>query len=147
MGTQVGPISDFPTSKGAYAEKNISPRCSNAAFKFALENLNLQPQLRDTFFKLMAFDTLTFDYAITDPDDDTLNTTFTSLQNIENSFFNFPKTQWGVAKTTTRFSWSPGCVHVGKDTFVIKADVQDRGCPDFKSNTGYIKIVVTPPPV
>ncbi len=147
MGTQVGPISDFPTSKGAYAEKNISPRCSNAAFKFALENLNLQPQLRDTFFKLMAFDTVTFDYTITDPDDDTLNVQFTSLQNVEKSFFKFPSTQWGVAKTVTNFSWSPKCIHVGQDTFVIKADVQDRGCPDFKTNTGYIKIVVTPPPV
>ena len=43
MGDQVGPISDFPTTPGAFAEKNISPRCSNAAFKFALEHLNLKP--------------------------------------------------------------------------------------------------------
>ena len=147
MGNQVGPISDFPTTKGAYAEKNISPRCSNAAFKFAVENLNRKPELRDTFFTIMAFDTLLFDYTITDPDDDTINTVFTSLQNIEKDFIRFPATEHGVAKSVSNFKWSPKCVHAGKDTFVINAEVRDRGCPDFKSNSGKIKILVTPPPV
>ncbi|MFM9945737.1 MAG: gliding motility-associated C-terminal domain-containing protein [Bacteroidia bacterium] len=144
---QVGPISDFPTSDSAFAPKNLSPRCSNAAFKFALENLNLRPRLKDTFFTIRAFDTLLFDYTINDPDDDTLNVVFTSLQNIGNTFLKFPKTDYGVGKTLSKFAWSPGCQHVGMDTFLIRADVHDRGCPDFKSNTGFIKILVTPPPV
>ncbi len=147
MDGQVGPLSDFPTTTGAFAEKNISPRCSNAAFKFALENLNKPPQLKDTFFKVMAFDTLVFNYTISDPDDDTINTVFTSLQNLENQFILFPKTQYGVAKSISTFSWSPKCQDASGDTFTIKADVSDRGCPDFKSNSGKIRIVVTPPPI
>ncbi len=142
-----GPVSDFPTTAGVYAEKNVSPRCSNAAFKFALENLNAKPELRDTFFTVRAFDTLSFNYTITDPDNDTINTVFQSLQGVENSFIQFSKTAYGIGKSVSDFSWSPGCQHVDKDTFTIKADVHDRGCPDFKSNTGYIKIKVTPPPV
>ncbi len=147
MGNQVGPISDFPTTPGAFAEKNISPRCSNAAFKFALENLNLKPVLRDTFFELTAFDTLNFNYAVSDPDEDTINTVFSSMQNIEADFFQFPKKAYGVGKSVSNFSWSPKCKHVTKDTFVIKAEVKDRGCPDFKTNSAKIKILVHPPPV
>lgn len=142
-----GMISDFPTSDSAYARKNISPRCSNAAFKFAAENLNFRPELKDTFFTIRAFDTLSFDYTITDPDEDTINTVFTSLQNVGKDFLQFPTTAYGVAKSVSNFSWSPECIHVNKDTFVIRADVKDRGCPDYKTNTGYIKILVTPPPV
>ncbi len=147
MDGQVGPLSDFPTTSGAFAEKNLSPRCSNAAFKFALENLNKPPQLKDTFFSIMAFDTLRFSYTIADPDDDTINTVFTSLQNLESQFIAFPKNEAGVAKSISTFSWSPKCTHANGDTFTIRANVSDRGCPDFKSNVGYIKIVVTPPPV
>jgi hypothetical protein len=147
MGRQVGPISDFPTTADSYAPRNISPRCSNAAFKFALENLNLRPELEDTFYSIRAFDTLNFEYTISDPDDDTINTVFKSLQNMEKDFLNFPTTEHGVGKSITSFSFSPRCVHVGQDTFVIQADVKDRGCPDYKTNRGFIKIVVTPPPV
>jgi gliding motility-associated-like protein len=152
LANQVGPISDFPTTKGTFAEKNISPRCSNAAFKFALENLNLQPQLRDTFFEVMAFDTLNFDFTISDPDDDTINTQFSSKQGIEHDFIQFPKLNQSVASYTARFSWRPGCNHAylastGKDTFSINATVNDRGCPDFQSNSAVIRIKVLPPPV
>lgn len=147
MGNQVGPLSDFPTSKGAFAEKNVSPRCSNAAFKFALENLNAQPELKDTFFKVMAFDTLDFDYTVADPDDDTINTYYTFQQSVASSFYKYPIAVQGIAKSVSKFSWSPQCIHVTKDTFVIRADVNDRGCPDFKSNFAHIKILVIPPPV
>ena len=144
---QVGPISDFPTTSGAFAPKNLSPRCSNAAFKFALENLNLKPELKDTFFKITVLDTLDFDYSITDPDDDTLNATFTSLQNIDGDFNLYPKNEHGVAKIVSKFIFVPKCKHAVKDTFVIDAYVKDRGCPDFRSNSAKIKFVVLPPPV
>lgn len=144
---QTGPISDFPTTSGVFAEKNLSPRCSNAAFKFALENLNLKPELRDTFFKLTVFDTLDFDYTITDPDDDTLNVDFKSTQSIEKDFQTFTKTDNGVAKTVSNFKWIPLCRHISTDTIIIKANAKDRGCPDYKTNSAFIKIMVMPPPV
>ena len=144
---QKGPLSDFPVTKGAYAEKNISPRCSNAAFKFALENLNTEPQLKDTFFEMTAFDTLNFDYSISDPDEDTITTQFNCDNTLKTQFATFPNPGLGIGKSVSSFSWSPTCVHVGKDTFRIIVDVQDRGCPEFKTNTGLIKIKVNPPPV
>lgn len=147
QGMQVGPLSDFPTSKGAFAEVNISPRCSNAAFKFSVENLNLKPELKDTFFEVMAFDTLMFDYSISDPDEDTINIKFSAVQNIQNLFLNFPAPSQIVSSGTSRFAWSPNCSHLTQDTFRINAEAHDRGCPDFKFNSAQIKIKVLPPPV
>ncbi|MCC6722397.1 MAG: gliding motility-associated C-terminal domain-containing protein [Bacteroidia bacterium] len=144
---QVGPISDFPTSIGVFAEKNLSPRCSNAAFKFALENLNLKPELRDTFFKITVFDTLNFDYSIYDPDDDTLNSSYTTSNNIEKDFLSFPNNVQGVSKITSKFFWIPQCRHASSDTLIINANVKDRGCPDYKTNSAKIKILVLPPSV
>jgi len=152
LGTQVGPISDFPTTTGSFAEKNVSPRCSNAAFKFGLENLNKPPELRDTFFQVMAFDTLSFDFTVTDPDDDLINTQFTSVQGIEKDFMQFSATNQALASSTSRFIWSPGCKHAylassGNDTFTINVIATDKGCPDIKSNSAIIRIKVLPPPV
>ncbi|NUM32053.1 MAG: gliding motility-associated C-terminal domain-containing protein [Bacteroidetes bacterium] len=144
---QKGPISDFPTSSGVFAEKNLSPRCSNAAFKFALENLNLKPELRDTFFKITVFDTLNFDYTVTDPDDDTLNIDFSALPQIIDDFKTFPTKVFGVAKSISKFTWIPNCSHLSSDTFEINCFAKDRGCPDYKTNTARIKILVEPPPV
>lgn len=147
QGNQVGPISDFPTSAGAYSEKNFSPRCSNAAFKFAVENLNLKPELKDTFFSVTAFDTLLFEYTVSDPDEDTLNIAYNMAQAVKNSFLKFPSPVQVVASGKSTFEWSPGCAHVIPDTFVIDAEAHDRGCPDFKFNSARIKIKVLPPPV
>lgn len=145
QGTQVGPISDFPTSAGAYAEKNISPRCSNAAFKFSVENLNLKPELKDTFFEVGALDTLTFKYTITDPDEDTINVGLHLLDDF-GMILKCPLQYQQEAKVDVDFSWTPKCWHIG-DTLRISVDAKDRGCPDFKSNAAMIKIKVNPPPV
>ncbi|MCB9250910.1 MAG: gliding motility-associated C-terminal domain-containing protein [Flavobacteriales bacterium] len=144
---QPGLISDFPTTPGAYAEFNLSPRCSNAAFKFAVENLNLPPILEDTLFVITAFDTLDFEYMISDPDEDTMNVDFIKVSTFSKPFMLFPQSIQGVAAIKTRVAWNPECDDVSSDTFRIRVHAHDRGCPDFQTNSAEIKILVLPPPV
>ena len=139
-------VSDFPTTKGAFSELNPSPRCSNASFKLAFGNLNRPPELRDTLYEVIALDTLSFNYTITDPDDDTINVTFTYPEAIKNSFINRRETFQGETEIITPFTIAPGCEHVG-DTFTIAVYAADRGCPAEKDSVSFFKVVVKPPPV
>lgn len=143
---QTNRVSDFPTTKGAYSELNPSPRCSNASFKLAFGNLNRPPELRDTIYTVTALDTLIFTYTVTDPDDDTINLTFTYPNNIRDAFINPRETFQGETEIDVPFTIAPGCEHVG-DTFTIPVYAADRGCPAEKDSLSFFKIVVNPPPV
>ncbi|MFT5479658.1 MAG: gliding motility-associated-like protein, partial [Bacteroidia bacterium] len=141
-------ISDFPTTKGAFAEKNVSPRCSNAAFKIAFGNLNRPPQLTDTLFTMVAFDTLQFTYNITDPDEDSLFVTLTpdpSLR-LNNKLINFSSKSKSLATWSGNIILTTLCEDVG-DTLTIGVYAIDKGCPSILDSTATIRVVVTPPPV
>ncbi len=139
--------SDFPTTNGSYAPDNLSPRCSNAAFKIAFGNLNRTPQLTDTFFEVRALDELTFDYTITDPDRDTIDVIFIPEDGIADNLIDFDTSATAIENMTQPFRYIPDCDDVTGDTARIKVYVSDRGCPGSKDSFAYIKILVLPPPV
>lgn len=138
-------ISDFPTSKGAYAEKNFSPRCSNAAFKIAFGNLNNAPEPKDTFFEVTALDTIVFDYASTDPDEDSLFVQYFPESGILNNL-QYNARDSGQARVSSAFRFIADCQDVLKDTVEIQVKVRDKGCPDYKDSAATIRIKVNPPP-
>mgnify|MGYP001560805518 CR=1 FL=1 len=139
-------VSDFPTTKGAYAETNPSPRCSNASFKLAFGNLNRKPNLQEEIFTVNALDTLDFLYTVSDPDDDTISLYLTYPVKIKDAFLNRRDFYQEQTQLDADFSVNPGCELVG-DTFTIEAHAFDIGCPASKDSLSRFKVVVTPPPV
>ena len=138
-------ISDFPTTPGAYAEKNVSPRCSNAAFKIAFGNLNRKPQLKDVLYTVQALDTVSFLYQVTDPDDDSLFVSLTPDAQVVPYMVDYKAYSKALEKWTQRLSITAGCDQVG-DTFNIHAYALDKGCPAVLDSSATIRVVVTPPP-
>ena len=57
----------FPTTPGAWSNKNEAKNCNNALFKFDFENLNRKPQAKDSLYNVFANDTLNFDVTVSDP--------------------------------------------------------------------------------
>lgn len=142
---------DFPTTQGAYSRQNNSSNCNNAVFKIDFENLNQAPEVKDTLFTIVAGEFLQFDYTATDADDDSVfieyNSTFLSDTNIKVTKVELvPGRRKGLTTVTNTWVWQSGCEHLGLDTIVIQAIAHDEGCPEFKSDTAYIRIVVIPPP-
>lgn len=139
-------ISDFPTTSGAYAEKNVSPRCSNAAFKIAFGNLNRKPQLQDTLFTFGALDTLSFLYHIFDPDDDSLFVTLTPESETNPHMVSYKPFSKALENWTQNIKITAGCDEVG-DTLEMHVYVIDQGCPAVLDSQATIRFVITPPPV
>lgn len=143
---------DFPTTPGSWSPNNGSFNCNNVIFKLDFENLNRAPLINDQTFSLGVGENLNFNFNITDPDFyDTLE-----VQILENNIVrNLPGIKPRLTRTNTNtrtplsfnLDWTPGCEHVGLDTLSYTLVVRDKGCPDSKSDTGIIKIAVTPPPV
>jgi gliding motility-associated-like protein len=142
----VNAISDFPTTPGAFAEKNISPRCSNAAFKIAFGNLNRRPAPTNVTRTVKALDTLNLIYLVSDLDDDSLFIDITPDPSFSGNFIDVPWRTEAYQNASIDFRISPGCDNIG-DTLVYDVYVIDQGCPGVLDSTAQIKIVVTPPPV
>lgn len=138
-------ISDFPTTPGAYAEKNVSPRCSNAAFKIAFGNLNRKPNLKDTLYSFTALDTFTFLYFVNDPDEDSLFITVEPDQSDVKNMVSYKPFSSSLENWAQYMSVTAGCDRIG-DTLNIKVYALDQGCPAVLDSTAYIRIAVTPPP-
>lgn len=143
---QTSGVSDFPTTPGAFAENNLSPRCSNASFKIAFGNLNRKPELKEEVYEVMATDTILFAYTITDPDDDTLHAWIDYSADVDHNFIQKKDYYSGVARLTAEFEYSPGCDNIG-DTLVFPVYSLDQGCPAAKDSSSLFKIVVKPPPL
>jgi len=150
--------SGFPVSDSAWSKTNkgirpgsaTSPGCNNALFKIDFESFNRKPLVNDTFFEVIATESLNFQYVGLDLDKyDSL------IMTLENRLdLTFPKANMplvnianGLGKSTLTFSWIPSCVAISKDTYIIKVAVRDIGCPTKDSNFAEIKILVKPPPV
>ncbi|MGB1037635.1 MAG: gliding motility-associated C-terminal domain-containing protein [Bacteroidia bacterium] len=138
--------SDFPTSDGAYAEKNKSYRCSNASFKFAAINFNAPPNMKDTLYEVIATEDLSFTYEITDPDEDTILVNFAIQDSDKPYFVNPPAFIRSVVSLQSDFEFKPTCDRIG-DTIKIDVVASDIGCPNTADSNGTITIVVLPPPV
>lgn len=138
-------ISDFPTTAGAYAEKNVSPRCSNASFKIAFGNLNRPPQLSDKLLKMTALDTLYHTYVVNDPDDDSLFITLTPDARLNGKLVRFKTKSSALGSWAQYIGVTAGCENIG-DTLTIDVFALDQGCPAVRDSSATIKIVVGPPP-
>jgi gliding motility-associated-like protein len=139
-------ISDFPTTKGSYAEKNISPRCSNAAFKIAFGNLNRAPEPKDTFFEVTALDTIDFSYFATDPDEDSLFVEYLADKDLANHLLYFKNKDLGLKWVHSFFTLVADCKNSNGDTLRINVYARDKGCPDYKDSFAVISIKINPPP-
>lgn len=139
-------ISDFPTTSNSYSPKNLSPRCSNVAFKLEFGNLNRAPRMSDKIFEVTAFDTLQFDYFVYDPDEDTFYVRFNPEPKLDGKFVTYTENVTAVADAKIPFGVIPTCKDIG-DTLEIAVYSYDIGCPLSLDSTALIKIVVKPPPV
>lgn len=142
-----GGNSDFPTTSGAWSRKNNSFNCNNAAFKINLNSSLFAPQFNDTFLTVYATETLFYNFKITDPDkDDSLYVTYSgsALTHLNPAIITGSVT--GLRSLSNTLTWKTNCTNGGKDTFWIRVDIHDNGCPDEKSKTGYIRILVKPVP-
>lgn len=139
-------ISDFPTTPGAYAEKNVSPRCSNAAFKIAFGNLNRPPWLDDSLYRVTVLDTISFDYHVSDPDYDTVYVSLRPENSLKPYMVSYTPESFAIENWYQNLTITAGCDIVG-DTVEIEVYALDRGCPLYKDSTATIKIIIDPPPV
>lgn len=138
-------ISDFPTTDGAYAEKNISPRCSNASFKIAFGNLNRKPVLNEMIYHARVGEITDLRYPVYDPDKDTLKV-WVDISEDSNHFINPTTYFMGVKDVECRFQYKPDCELIG-DTITVPVYALDVGCPSEKDSHSLFRIVITPPPV
>jgi gliding motility-associated-like protein len=139
-------ISDFPTTAGSYSPYNRSPRCSNATFKIAFGNLNRRPEPRDTLKSVMALDTISFNYTVSDPDWDSLFVYFSPDSQIRANLLQTDTFFADFKSVSSTLVINADCEDVG-DTFDIAVYAVDRGCPSIKDSFATIKVVVTPPPL
>jgi gliding motility-associated-like protein len=148
-----GGYSDLPTTDGAYSKINKGKRpnsgsggCNNALVKFNADPSDNPPIIKDTFIQLVASDTLNYSFTIQDPDGDSVSATFTG-----NIFSLNPNpltitTNKGKNNLVASLNWKTLCEHIG-DTFTINITAKDNGCLTPKTSIGYIKLLVTAPPV
>lgn len=151
-----GGLDDFPTTAGVWSRQNNSQNCNNAIFKFDFENLNRKPIARDSFFDILATDSIDFEIKVSDKDrGDSLSLV------LEGDFFNdpsFPKPLPKIISITpynpntentiiARIKWKTNCAHAGLDTLKLYVKVYDKGCPTQDSNRALIRIIVKDPPL
>jgi gliding motility-associated-like protein len=145
----------FPTSLGAWSRNNNSDNCNNALFKFDVENLNRKPLVRDSFYSVIATDTLDFSIEVSDPDLPDSLAVFISGDIYNDPLFpkplprleSFIKLSGKRNTMRARVIWEPGCQHINGDTVRLRVKVYDRGCPTQDSNSAIIKIIVKEPPL
>lgn len=147
-----GASSLFPSTPGAHSETNNSNNCNNAIFKIDFENLNRAPEVNDAFYSAIANNPIKFTYIGTDAD--RYDTLYFDVDEGDFAKAGFPGTKptisypnKGLRQVQMGFDWTPGCEHVTGDTIYMRVKLHDLGCPDTKSDSATIKILVLPPPV
>ena len=116
---QQSQVSDFPTTPGAFSETNLSPRCSNASFKFSFGNLNRKPELKEEWFTVTATDTIDLWYSTDDPDGDTIIIQVDSPNLGMSYFVKFTKDHIilppvnGATQGQSQFVFNPDCSLIG----------------------------------
>jgi len=147
-------ISDFPTTAGAYSERNPSPRCSNASFKMAVVPFNLPPNLSpqnyitnvvDTL-NIQIGDTFSFSYPISDPEGDSLFVYFDIPTALFPSIIEYDDTLIGKGSLNANFKMIFSCLQASQ-TFKIDVQAKDRGCPSSSDSITSIIIQVDSTPL
>lgn len=151
-----GGTPETPTTSGVFGPVNLARnnRCNNLIFKLDFENLNKAPRIKDTLITVTTFDTLNYDFEVTDADK--YDSLFTGSKAArynspegplvpDGPDFHLPKL--GTNNISGRLKWIPNCTHANKDTLYIPVTAVDNGCPAVKSDTAMIRIVVVPPPL
>ncbi len=155
-----GGYSDFPTTEGAWSNKNKGKRpppnstmggCNNAVFKIDLNSSNFAPQFKDTTLIITANSELQYRFDIVDQDrGDSI------YARAESIIFDGKKIPLpvgsldispGINKITGSLLWQTSCEHISTDTYFVYIYMRDNGCPTPRTSVGVIKIVVVPPPV
>lgn len=144
-----GSNSLFPTTDGAYSRTNNSNNCNNAILKLDFENLNRPPVVNDAVYTVLAGETLAFNYYGTDPDPYDSLSFFVDKSAFTASNFPGPKPQIsnatrGIRQVQMNFNWATTCDNLTGDTIYMKTQLVDEGCPDSKSDSATIKILVLP---
>ncbi len=144
--------SDFPVTENAWSKTNNSNRgCNNAFFKIKLDVANAPPDVKDKVIKATATDTIRYPLKVRDPNQDDSVFLDYSGDITDTSEINGPEAQVlntrGVKAFNANFRWPTICDYAGEDTFRVKLDLRDKGCPNPKSREQTLKIVVEKPPV
>lgn len=155
-----GGHSDFPTTKGAWSQKNLGRRpgeslirgCNNAVFKIDLNSSNFPPVFKDTTLIVTGEDEFTYNFEVTDADPgDTIFITYDSdildPKRTTPPIATLDIDSIGNRKITGRLHWLTACNHVSNDTYYVNFTIFDNGCPTPRITKGRIKIVVQAPPV
>lgn len=145
-------LSDFPVTDGAYQERNLSYRCSNASFKYAAVNFNAAPITDDNdFFSDVAdtitvsvFDTFEFSHQIIDPEGDSIFAFFDFPESLKNDVIDLQEYFIGGDTLNVNFRIFFTCKNAF-DTFRIRVRAWDNGCPTTEEDSSVITIVVNPP--
>jgi gliding motility-associated-like protein len=147
-----GGYSDLPVTPGCYSPTNNGKRpgsnaggCNNALIKFSADPYDFPPLVRDTFLTVIATDTLSYGFHITNPIGDSLIISFSGAVLATT---NPPLiTQVNNGKTAdVAIKWFTQCENASSDTFVITVETQSNGCFGFRAETAVIKILVKFPP-
>jgi gliding motility-associated-like protein len=149
-----GNYNDFPTTSGAYAELNLSPRCSNASFKMAVVEPNLKPTTPSPLYTIdiadtvtvTVFDTFELAYQVRDPEGDSVYVNFDIPTDLRADLIEYVDSAAGKPLINARFRMFFTCKNANK-TYKIKVHARDIGCPSASENDGEITIIVRDVPV
>lgn len=139
-------ISDFPTTPGSFSPLNPSPRCSNASFKIQVVPLNEEPVVPNPVLRATILEDLTFNYTVSDPENDSLFVGFDILPSLEAKMIQGRNTDTSIAESSIDFMFSFDCDNAG-DTLIIPVTALDVGCPFPEDNDGFITIIVDSVPI
>ncbi len=151
-----GGLSDFPTTSGAHSRINNGIRtnnpslggCNNAVFKFDCRPNPIPPAMKDTTLFVIATDTLSYTFDITDLNSDSIAITaiVSELLNI------LPPNQPTIVELQNKaglirvnVKWTAPC-NKTNDTIVTLFKLRDYACRTSDTSSGKITIIVKPIP-
>ncbi|MCX6351518.1 MAG: gliding motility-associated C-terminal domain-containing protein [Bacteroidetes bacterium] len=152
-----GGYSDFPTTSGAWSQKNKGKRpktgeggCNNALLKMDLNTSFYAPYAHDTTLIITATEELNYSFMVNDFDrGDSVYVSYSS-KIFDNKKVAAPTAIFvgdkGWRSIKCNLNWKTICAHASIDTYYVYLNYKDDGCPTPRTSKGLIKIVVKAPP-
>lgn len=151
-----GGLSDFPTTPGAHSRTNNGRRtnnpniggCNNAVFKFDSRPNPVPPAMNDTVLFVVATDTLSYTFDITDINSDSIAITAIVSELLTIPPPNQPsiielQNKAGLIRVNVK--WTAPC-NKTNDTIVTTFKLRDYACRTSDTSSGRITIIVKPVP-